>query len=169
MPLLPCLKELGFAVRENIAQNRLTISCLGHENTFYLFSGKDESSASLIQGVTLSGVMFDEVALMPRSFVERALARCSIAGSRFFFNCNPEFPSHWFYKEWIQNRRMKNALYIHFTMRDNPSLSEKMLSRYESLYTGAFYRRFVLGEWVSVSELSIPSWMTAVCSSVRLS
>lgn len=156
MPLLPCLKELGFAVRENIAQNRLTISCLGHENTFYLFSGKDESSASLIQGVTLSGVMFDEVALMPRSFVEQALARCSIAGSRFFFNCNPEFPSHWFYKEWIQNRRMKNALYIHFTMRDNPSLSEKMLSRYESLYTGAFYRRFVLGEWVSVSGAVYP-------------
>ena len=156
MPLLPCLKELGFAVRENIAQNRLTISCSGHENTFYLFSGKDESSASLIQGVTLSGVMFDEVALMPRSFVEQALARCSIAGSRFFFNCNPEFPSHWFYKEWIQNRRTKNALYIHFTMRDNPSLSEKMLSRYESLYTGAFYRRFVLGEWVSVSGAVYP-------------
>lgn len=156
MPLLPCLKELGFAVRENIAQNRLTISFSGHENTFYLFSGKDEGSASLIQGVTLSGVMFDEVALMPRSFVEQALARCSIAGSRFFFNCNPEFPSHWFYKEWIQNRRMKNALYIHFTMRDNPSLSEKMLSRYESLYTGAFYRRFVLGEWVSVSGAVYP-------------
>lgn len=156
MPLLPCLKELGFAVRENIAQNRLTISFSGHENTFYLFSGKDEGSASLIQGVTLSGVMFDEVALMPRSFVEQALARCSITGSRFFFNCNPEFPSHWFYKEWIQNRRMKNALYIHFTMRDNPSLSEKMLSRYESLYTGAFYRRFVLGEWVSVSGAVYP-------------
>lgn len=156
MPLLPCLKELGFAVRENIAQNRLTISFSGHENTFYLFSGKDEGSASLIQGVTLSGVMFDEVALMPRSFVEQALARCSIAGSRFFFNCNPEFPSHWFYKEWIQNRRMKNALYIHFTMRDNPSLSDKMLSRYESLYTGAFYRRFVLGEWVSVSGAVYP-------------
>ena len=156
MPLLPCLKELGFAVKENIAQNRLVISCSGHENTFYLFSGKDESSASLIQGVTLSGVMFDEVALMPRSFVEQALARCSIAGSKFFFNCNPEFPSHWFYKEWIQNRRMKNALYIHFTMRDNPSLSEKMLGRYESLYTGAFYRRFVLGEWVSVSGAVYP-------------
>ena len=156
MPLMPCLKELGFSVKENITQNRLVISYMDHENTFCLFSGKDEGSAALIQGVTLSGVMFDEVALMPRSFVEQALARCSVHGSRFFFNCNPEFPSHWFYKEWIQNRVKKNALYIHFTMRDNPSLSEKMLSRYESLYTGAFYRRFVLGEWVSVSGAVYP-------------
>ena len=156
MPLLPCLKELGFTVSENISQNRLVIGLGGHENTFFLFSGKDESSAALIQGITLSGVMFDEVALMPRSFVEQALARCSVHGSRFFFNCNPEYPSHWFYREWIQKREKKNALYLRFTMRDNPSLSAKMLARYESLYSGAFYRRFVLGEWVSVSGAVYP-------------
>ena len=156
IPLLPCLKELGFAVSEQVSKNKLVIGYKGHENTFFLFSGKDESSASLIQGVTLSGVLFDEVALMPRSFVEQALARCSVQGSRFFFNCNPEYPSHWFYQEWIKRRDQRNALYIHFTMRDNPSLSEKMLRRYESLYTGAFYRRFVKGEWVSVSGAVYP-------------
>ena len=156
MPLIPCLKELGYHVKENISANRLTVRYMGRENTFFLFSGKDESSAALIQGVTLSGVMFDEVALMPRSFVEQALARCSVQGSRFFFNCNPAYPSHWFYKEWIQNREKKNALYIHFVMRDNPSLSEDMLRRYESLYSGAFYRRFVKGEWVSVSGAVYP-------------
>ena len=156
LPLLPCLKELGMAVRENVSANRLTVSYRGRENTFILFSGKDEGSASLIQGVTLSGVLFDEVALMPRSFVEQALARCSVGGSRFFFNCNPEYPSHWFYREWIKKREKKNALYLSFTMRDNPSLGEDMLRRYESLYSGAFYRRFVLGEWVSVSGAVYP-------------
>ena len=156
MPLLPCLRELGFDVKESVSNNRLTIRYGQHENTFFLFSGKDEGSASLIQGVTLSGVLFDEVALMPKSFVEQALARCSVSGSRFFFNCNPEYPSHWFYREWIQNRKRKNALYIHFRMRDNPSLSQKMLKRYESLYTGAFYRRFIEGEWVSVSGAVYP-------------
>ena len=156
MPLLPCLHELGFEVKENVSANRLTIRRDGRENTFFLFSGKDESSAALIQGVTLSGVLFDEVALMPRSFVEQALARCSVQGSRFFFNCNPEYPSHWFYREWIQNREKKNALYVHFRMRDNPALSAAMLKRYESLYSGAFYRRFVEGEWVSVSGAVYP-------------
>ena len=48
------------------------------ENRFYVFGGRDESSASLIQGLTLAGVLLDEVALMPRSFVEQALARCSV-------------------------------------------------------------------------------------------
>ena len=156
MPLLPCLQELGLEVRENISSNRMTVRCAGRENTFFFFSGKDEGSAALIQGVTLSGVMFDEVALMPRSFVEQALARCSVQGSRFFFNCNPEYPSHWFYREWIQNRQRKNALYIHFRMSDNPSLSPEMLHRYEGLYSGAFYRRFVEGEWVSVSGAVYP-------------
>lgn len=52
-------------------------------NYYYVFGGKDESSAALIQGMTLSGVLLDEVALMPRSFVEQALARCSVAGSKF--------------------------------------------------------------------------------------
>ncbi len=156
MPLLPCLKELGFEVRENVSNNRLSVRLGDRENVFILFSGKDEGSAALIQGVTLSGVMFDEAALMPRSFIEQAIARCSVSGSKFFFNCNPEYPSHWFYREWIKKCKTKNALYLHFTMRDNPSLGEEMLKRYESLYSGAFYRRFVLGEWVSVSGAVYP-------------
>lgn len=154
--LIPYLRELGFEVVDNVSKSRLTVSYRGRENLFYLFSGKDEGSASLVQGITLSGVLFDEVALMPRSFVEQALARCSVQGSRFFFNCNPEYPSHWFYREWIKRREDKNALYIHFRMRDNPALSDKMLERYEKLYTGAFYKRFVEGEWVSVSGAVYP-------------
>ena len=156
VPLLPCLKELGFEVTDHVSANRLTVRYRGRENLFYLFSGKDEGSAALVQGITLSGVMFDEVALMPRSFVEQALARCSVQGSKFFFNCNPEYPSHWFYREWIKNRSAKNALYIHFRMEDNPSLSKEMLARYEKLYQGAFKRRFVDGEWVSVSGAVYP-------------
>ena len=156
VPLLPCLRELGFEVEDSVSHSRMTVGYLGRQNYFYLFSGKDEGSAALVQGITLSGVLFDEVALMPRSFVEQALARCSVQGSRFFFNCNPEYPSHWFYREWIKRRTEKNALYIHFRMRDNPSLSPKMLDRYEKLYTGAFYKRFVEGEWVSVSGAVYP-------------
>jgi PBSX family phage terminase large subunit len=155
-PLTSPLRELGFEVEDNISANRLRIRFLGRENRFYLFSGKDEGSAALIQGITLSGVMFDEVALMPRSFVEQALARCSVKGSKFFFNCNPEYPSHWFYREWIKDRENKNALYIHFKMHDNPSLSPEMLRRYASLYKDAFYRRFVEGEWASVSGAVYP-------------
>ena len=149
-PVLPLLKSLGFECSEKLSQNILTVTFKGVKNRFYLFGGKDESSASLIQGMTLSGVMFDEVALMPRSFVEQAIARCSVNGSKFWFNCNPEHPEHWFYCEWIKKAEEKNALYLHFTMNDNPSLSQKVKQRYENLYSGVFYERFIKGKWVAV-------------------
>jgi len=154
--LLPALRQSGFEVKEKLSSNMLEITYLNRTNRFYLFGGKDESSASLIQGITLAGLFLDEVALMPRSFVEQALARCSVNGSAFWFNCNPENPRHWFYEEWIKKAEEKNCLYLHFTMKDNPSLSPKVIRRYESLYSGAFYERFVLGHWVAADGLIYP-------------
>jgi len=155
-PLLPVLKTLGFEVKDCVSSNYLQIRKDGRVNTFYLFGGKDESSQALIQGITLSGVLLDEVALMPRSFVEQALARCSRDGSKFWFNCNPEYPGHWFYRQWIQKAREKRVLYLRFFMEDNPSLSEGIRRRYEKLYSGSFYRRFVKGEWCSVCGAVYP-------------
>ena len=147
--LVPYLRRLGFDCRERRSENLLTVRLGGHENRFLLFGGRDESSAALIQGSTLAGVLLDEAALMPRSFVEQAVARCSVAGSRLWFNCNPENPQHWFYREWILRARERRALYLHFTMEDNPALSPRIRARYRSAYSGVFYRRFVLGEWTA--------------------
>ena len=151
--LTPMLQELGFQCREKRSENLVVIRRDGRENRFYLMGGKDEGSAAFIQGVTLAGVLLDEAALMPRSFVEQAIARCSVAGSRLWFNCNPEGPQHWFYQEWILKSEERNALYLHFTMEDNPSLSPRIRQRYRSSYSGAFYRRFILGEWTAAKGL----------------
>ena len=147
--LLPQWLEGICQIEERRSENRLTISMNGRRNEYYLFGGKDEGSYALIQGMTLSGVLFDEVALMPRSFVEQALARCSVEGSKFFFNCNPEGPEHWFYKSWVLRARERNLLYLHFTMGDNPALSSAIRRRYERLYSGVFYQRYVQGLWVA--------------------
>ncbi len=155
-PLIAQLTDLGFRVEEKRSQNYMDVTLHGRTNRFYFFGGRDASSAGLIQGMTLAGVMLDEVALMPRSFVEQALARCSVGGSRFWFNCNPDHPHHWFYKEWILKTHQKNALYLHFTMQDNPSLSDEVRARYEKLYSGAFYDRFILGKWVAAEGLVYP-------------
>lgn len=155
-PLISLLGALGFTCTEKLSRNYVDITYAGNTNRYYLFGGKDEGSAALIQGMTLSGVLLDEVALMPRSFVEQALARCSVTGSKLWFNCNPEHPFHWFYLEWICKAREKNALYLHFTMRDNPSLSREIINRYESLYAGVFYERFILGKWVAATGLVYP-------------
>lgn len=131
----------------------LVVSKGNKQNVFEVFGGKDESSFMLIQGRTLAGVLLDEVALMPRSFVEQAMARCSVAGSKLWFNCNPDSPQHWFYTEWIQNASKRNALHLHFLLEDNPSLSESIIQRYKSLYTGVFYQRYILGLWVLAEGL----------------
>lgn len=146
--VLPVLEELGFVCKEHLSESYITVSFGGRKNKLYLFGGKDEGSAALIQGVTLAGVFLDEVVLMPRSFVEQACARCSVTGSKLWFSCNPESPQHWFYKEWVCRAEEKNALYLHFDLDSNPGLSPEVIQRYHAMYSGVFYQRFVLGRWV---------------------
>ncbi len=161
--LLPKLKAIGFNVTEKRTENLVRVTFGGRTNDFYIFGGRDESSSSLIQGITFAGVLLDEVALMPRSFVEQACARCSVSGSRLWFNCNPEGPHHWFYNEWILGAEERNCLYLHFTMQDNPSLSAAIRQRYTRLYSGVFFRRFVLGQWVA-AEGRVYDFFDAACA-----
>ncbi len=154
--LIPTWVEGLFIVQEKRSENLLIISCGNTVNYYYLFGGRDESSYTLVQGITLAGVLFDEVALMPRSFVEQAMARCSVSGSKFWFNCNPEAPTHWFYTEWIKQPKKHNILYLHFTMADNLSLPAEIKARYESLYEGVFYQRYIQGLWVKAEGLVYP-------------
>lgn len=155
-PLMQQLSLLGFQVTDKPSKGFLDISIGGHTNRFYCFGGKDESSAALIQGITLAGLLLDEVALMPKSFVEQALARCSVPHSKIWFSCNPDKPSHWFYREWILMAKQKNALYLHFTMEDNAALTPAIRARYERLYDGAFYDRYIKGIWTAAQGLVYP-------------
>lgn len=141
------LRSRGYKVVDHRADNLIVISKGDVVNNFYIFGGKDESSQDLVQGITLAGVFFDEVALMPESFVNQATGRCSVDGSKYWFNCNPDGPYHWFKVNWIDKIKEKNLLYLHFTMDDNLSLTKKIKERYRSMYTGVFFRRYILGLW----------------------
>lgn len=142
------LKGRKYKVEDYRSDNLLIIKKGGNVNYFYLFGGKDESSQDLIQGITLAGVLFDEVALQTESFVKQAVARCSLEGSKYWFNCNPDGPYHWFKTEWIDKADVKRVLYLHFNMTDNWSLSDKVRERFERMFSGIFYKRFILGLWV---------------------
>lgn len=150
------LAKERYNLRWRRADHVLEVTRCGKTNYFEVFGGKDESSFMLIQGRTLAGVLLDEVVLMPESFVNQALARCSVDGSRIWFSCNPGSPQHWFYKNWIEGSARRNALYLHFNMRDNPALSDSILARYEAMYSGVFYDRYILGKWVLAEGLIYP-------------
>lgn len=158
-PLKKVLKGRGYKVKDRRStENYLEITWKGRVNYFYLFGGKDERSQDFIQGITLAGMFFDEVALMPESFVNQATARCSVDGAKLWFNCNPEGPYHWFKLNWLEKLKEKNAVHLHFTMDDNLSLSEKVRERYRRMYSGVFFKRYILGLWVMAEGVIYDMW-----------
>ena len=120
-----------------------------HFNTYYIYGGSTNRSQDAVQGLTASGMFIDEAALVNQDFLNQCMARCSVDGALMFFSCNPRHPKHWFNLEFIQKAKQKKALYLKFTMDDNPGLSEERKEYYKSLYDGVFYARNILGQWVN--------------------
>jgi len=106
------LPTRGYHVEDRRGDNMLIIRRGDVTNYFLMFGGKDESSQDNVQGVTLAGVLLDEVALMPESFVNQATGRCSVEGAKLWFNCNPGSRRHWFKMKWINQYKAKRLLYI---------------------------------------------------------
>ena len=156
------LNGRGYTYIDRRSENLLIVTKGDVTNYFYIFGGRDERSQDFVQGITLAGVFLDEVALMPESFVNQATGRCSVDGSKLWFNCNPSYPSHWFKELWIDDREEKNLLYLHFTMDDNLSLSTKVKMRYEHMYSGVFYKRYILGLWALAEGLIYPMYEDAL-------
>lgn len=152
------LLSRGYTYTDHKTDNYIEIIKNGKVNYFYIFGGKDEASQDLIQGITTAGIFFDEVALMPESFVNQGTGRCSVDGSAFWFNCNPDAPMHWFKTNWIDKAKEKNLLYLHFTMDDNLSLSERIKQRYRRMYVGVFFKRFISGLWAMAQGAIFDMW-----------
>lgn len=157
-PLKLMLLARGYKFKDRRADNLLEITRGAVTNYYYIFGGKDERSQDLVQGITLAGCFFDEVALMPESFVNQATARCSVEGSKWWFNCNPDKPKHWFKVNWIDQAAEKNLIYLHFTMDDNLSLSDAIKERYRRQFVGVFFKRFIQGLWVAAEGLVHPQF-----------
>lgn len=155
------LSGRGYSYTDKRSENLLIVKRGDVENYFYIFGGRDERSQDYIQGITLAGVFLDEVALMPESFVNQATGRCSVDGSKLWFNCNPSYPTHWFKTEWIDRKDEKKLLYLHFTMDDNLSLSEKVKERYKIMYAGVFYKRYIQGLWALAEGIIYPMYEDA--------
>lgn len=147
--LLKQLLSLGYEYEYKRSENLIIISQGERANYFYIFGGKDESSQDLIQGMTLGGILFDEVALMPQSFVEQGIGRCFLENAKIWFNCNPKAPTHWFKKQFVDLCAEKRYLYVHFMQDDNLTLSRRVKDKYRRAFKGVFYDRNILGLWVA--------------------
>lgn len=142
-----------YHLKDNLSNYTLTVSKGGRQNTFNVFGANNEKAYEPIQGMTAAGLLVDEVVLCNKTAFYTALGRLSVSGARAFFNCNPSYPLHWFNTEWIMKAQEMGALYLQFSMDDNPSLDEKTKSRLAKQYSGVFYDRNILGKWVVAEGL----------------
>ena len=122
-------------------------------NTYYLFGANTEAAQDSLQGLTAAGAYLDEAALFPKSFVDQAVARCSVDGWKFWMNCNPAGPHHFIRDEYLlpEEKKKKKVYHLHFTMDDNLSISERRKEEYKNAWPhgSVFYKRFILGLWVA--------------------
>lgn len=143
-PLFEALKMMDIPYNWKVSEKKLTVG----DNIYYVFGANNAYSQDAIQGLTAAGLLIDEVPLIPRSFVEQAMGRCSVNGAKYWFTLNPASPFHWFKEEVLNRLDERNGFSMKFTMEDNPSLNEHTMERYKRMFTGLFYKRYILGEWV---------------------
>jgi PBSX family phage terminase large subunit len=143
-PLFAMLTAKGIPFRYHRSEHYIQIG----SNTYYCFGASTEASQDVLQGLTAAGAYIDEVALLPQSFVEQAVARCSIDGAKVWMNCNPENPFHFVKTDFIDRALERRFLHLHFTMDDNLSLSERVKERYKRQFKGLWFKRMIDDLWV---------------------
>lgn len=126
-------------------------------NTYYFYGANTEAAQDALQGLTAAGAYLDEAALFPRSFIDQAIGRCSVENAKIWMNCNPAGPHHFIREEFLlpEVAKKKKVYHLHFKMTDNLTLSKKTLEKYRSRWDvgSVFYKRFILGLWVSAEGL----------------
>ena len=123
------------------------LSMLGRR--IYCFGANNEDAESKIRGATFAGALCDEVNLYPKSVFNQLMARLSVEGAKCFCNCNPDSPYHWFYTDYITNDDIVDKKIWKFLMEDNLSLSQEYITALKQMYTGVWYERMILGNWVA--------------------
>ncbi|PJI07052.1 MULTISPECIES: PBSX family phage terminase large subunit [Clostridium] len=147
------MQQILTAWNLNYEYNRSENFIIVGDNTYYMYDASNEASQDKLQGLTAAGALGDEVALFPQNFVDQMIGRCSVDGAKIFLNCNPGSPYHFVKTEFIDKAKEKNILYMHFDMDDNLSLSGKVKARFSRMFSGVFYKRYILGLWVQAEGL----------------
>lgn len=148
------------ALRRNIVEPMKTL--LGDEMHHFVGSGRirlwgrtiwtlganDSAAAGKIQGSTSAGTYFDEVTLYPENVFRMATSRTSVSGAKMFGTMNPDSPSHWFKKEYIDRLDQLDFRRFNWTLDDTSFLDPKFLKALKTEYTGLWFQRFIEGKWV---------------------
>lgn len=142
----------GLIGKENYDYNRQSGDLRLFNSQWSVIGAKDEGSEKYLRGSTVGAAICDEVVLMPQNFWQMLLSRMSPPGARLYGSSNPDTPGHWLYTDYLTNEeliRHGDLWWDTYTMDDNPNLTPEYVASQKRLYTGHFYKRFILGLWIS--------------------
>lgn len=110
---------------------------------------ENNASAGRIQGQTISLFYGDEMTLFSESMLFMIDTRLSNPWSRGFGAMNPSHPNHMI-KQWIDKGEAGDPRYFsqHYTLKDNPYVSDDYKERIRDSQSGIFHKRNYLGLWV---------------------
>ena len=162
---LMCAKTLT-SLKRNCLD--LLQSIIGEDNFQYSLSAKqgslfgrkivleganDARSETKIRGMTLAGAYVDEITLVEEDFFTMLLSRLSMPNAKLFGSTNPDSPHHWLKTKYL-DREGEIDIYVEkYTIDDNTFLDKDYVENIKSEYTGVFYNRFILGEFVIAEGL----------------
>ena len=124
----------------------------------YLEGTNDTRAEGKIRGMTLTGAYCDEVTLFAEDFFAMLLSRLSMPGAKLIATTNPDSPQHWLMVKYIKRAEELDINIIRFTIDDNPFLDEAYVTALKMEYTGVFYKRFILGQWVVAEGACYPQF-----------
>jgi PBSX family phage terminase large subunit len=114
----------------------------------HIIGANDAKAEPKVRGLTVAGAYVDEATVLPKSFFDQLVARCSVKDARIFATTNPDTTTHWLRKDYMLRAAEVGLRAWHFTLDDNPHLPPEYVARLKRTYTGLWYKRFIQGLWV---------------------
>ena len=127
-----------------------------------LEGANDMRSEGKIRGLTLQGAYCDELTQLPEDFFTMLLSRLRRPNAKLIATTNPDSPSHWLKTNYIDRQDDLDYLGVKFLLDDNTTLPPDYVENVKKEYTGVFYERFILGNWVAAEGLIYPMYEKAL-------
>lgn len=150
-------------LQELVGESNFTFSLSKKEGVLFdrrilLEGANDARSEAKIRGLTLQGAYCDELTNIPQDFFTMLLSRLRLPESKLFATTNPDNPLHWLKLNYIDRKDELSFLDVKFLLEDNTTLPQDYIDNIKVEYTGVFYERFILGNWVVAEGLVYPMW-----------
>lgn len=116
----------------------------------HVIGANDKQAEDKIRGMTVALCLVDEITVIPEGAFKMMLSRLTAPGAMLLGSTNPDSPAHWLKRDYLDRLdELPNWRSWHFVLDDNIALSDQVKANLRANYTGLWYRRFILGEWVA--------------------